>query len=103
MRAATSFARRRAGRARREAAGFTLIELLVVLTVMALLLVVVLPAFDGKPKSVQLTAAAADVVTALRLTRSQAILQNRTTRFLANPAAGTFAASTGSRIQRIPP
>lgn len=85
------------------ARGFTLIELLVVLTIMALLLVVVMPVFGGKPKSVQLAAAAADVVSALRRTRSQAILQNRTTRFLVDPAAGTFAASAGGRVERVPP
>jgi general secretion pathway protein H len=86
-----------------DASGFTLIELLVVLTIMALLLVVVLPVFGSRPKSVQLAATAADIVTALRLTRSEAILQNRTTHFLVNPAAGTFAAGTAGHLERIPP
>jgi general secretion pathway protein H len=95
--------RRLPGHSAGDASGFTLIELLVVLTIMAMLLVVVLPVFSSKPKSVQLAAAAADVVTALRLTRSQAILQNRTTRFLVDPAAGTFAASIAGHIGRVPP
>lgn len=105
-RAAATCHRRSAGRSAPHpadnAAGFTLIELLVVLTIMALLLAVVLPAFSGKPKSVQLAATAADVVTALRLTRSQAVLQNRTTRFLVNPAAGTFAASAARHVEQVP-
>ena len=98
-RAATTLPRSSAVGAR----GFTLIELLVVLTIMALLLAVVMPVFGGKPKSVQLAAAAADVVSALRMTRSQAILQNRTTRVLVDPAAGTFAASAEGRVKRVPP
>lgn len=86
-----------------DAAGFTLIELLVVLTIMGLLLAVAVPSFSRKPQSVQLAATAADVVAALRLTRSAAILQNRPTHFLVNPAAGTFAAGTANHLEQVPP
>lgn len=82
--------------------GFTLIEIVVVLAVMALVLALVLPAVGGKPRSAELAAAADEISASLWLARSQAILQDRVTRFVADPEAGTYAIDARSPVHHVP-
>ena len=85
------------------AGGFTLIEIIVVLAVMALVVALVIPVLGGKPRSAQLSAAANEISASLRLARSEAILQDRTTRFIADPVAGTYTIDAGRHVHHVPP
>ncbi len=75
--------------------GFTLIELLVSLSVLAILLGVAVPSFQGSVASNQLSSRTNDVVSALNLARSEAIRRgSRIT--LCKSANGTSCASSGN-------
>jgi general secretion pathway protein H len=74
----------------RRECGFTLIELLVVLIILGLSLVLIA---DYKPpwsRGLELRGAAGDVVTALRLARSEAISRNRPVTFEIDLASRSF-------------
>lgn len=57
--------------------GVTLVELLVVLVIIVSVVAVAVPAFSGTGRTVELKAAARQLVASLRLVRSQAIAQRR--------------------------
>jgi general secretion pathway protein H len=64
---------------RREGAsvsGFTLLEMLVVLTILALVVVVVMPFLAQPSDNLRLQATAREIIGALRLTRASAIVRN---------------------------
>jgi len=65
----------------RSSAGFTLIELLVVLGILALALAVALPMLPGAADRAALRAAAAEVASGLRETRSLALARGRSAAF----------------------
>lgn len=76
------------------ARGFTLVELLVTLSVLAILLAVAVPSFQGTIASNQLTSRTNELVSALNLARSEAI--RRGTRVtLCKSSSGTACSSTG--------
>ncbi|WP_239142605.1 GspH/FimT family pseudopilin [Variovorax sp. WS11] len=56
--------------------GFTLIELMVTITVLAILLVVAVPSFDGVRLSSRLTSYATDLMASSQLARTEAIKRN---------------------------
>ena len=74
--------------------GFTLVELMTVLTVMAVLLAVAVPAFDGVRLSTRLNAYANSLVAASQLARSEAIKRNATVTLCAS-ADGSTCATNG--------
>lgn len=80
--------------AARRNRGFTLIEMLTVVTVMAVLLAVAVPAFDGVRLSTRLNAYATSLVAASQLARSEAIKRNATVTLCAS-ANGTTCATDG--------
>ncbi|HEY4316243.1 MAG TPA: GspH/FimT family pseudopilin [Herbaspirillum sp.] len=63
-----------------KAAGFTLIELMIVLAIAGLALTLAIPAFQEMTGRQQLNTAAADLLHAIQLTRSEALRRNRTVR-----------------------
>lgn len=74
--------------------GFTLIELMTTITVMAVLLMVAVPAFDGVRLSTRLNSYANSLVAASQLARSEAIKRNATVT-LCSSANGTTCTSDG--------
>jgi type IV fimbrial biogenesis protein FimT len=62
--------------AHRRPAGFTLVELMVVLTVMAILLLIAVPSFDGIRLSSRLSAYATELLAGSQLARTEAIKRN---------------------------
>jgi type IV fimbrial biogenesis protein FimT len=63
-------------RASNSRRGFTLIELMVTITVLAILLVVAVPSFDGIRLSSRLTSYATDLMASSQLARTEAIKRN---------------------------
>lgn len=57
--------------------GFTLLELIVVIAVLAILVAMAIPQFSGNGSGVGLEASGRDIVTGLRLARSEAISRNK--------------------------
>ena len=74
--------------------GFTLVELLTVITVMAVLLMVAVPAFDGVRLSTRLNAYANSLIAGSQLARSEAIKRNSMVTLCAS-ADGTTCATDG--------
>ncbi|TCZ88703.1 GspH/FimT family pseudopilin [Lysobacter sp. N42] len=64
-------------RRRRGSGGFTLVELMVVIAVLALLVGIGVPAFNGVIQRNRLAAAANEVVSALQTARMEAVRRNR--------------------------
>ena len=60
----------------RRGAGFTLVELMVVITVLAILLVIAVPSFDGIRLSSRLSAYATELMAGSQLARTEAIKRN---------------------------
>ncbi len=60
---------------RQRERGFTLIEILAVLSIIALIMSVAAVSFAGRLEKLKISGAARDVMSALRMTRSQAIVQ----------------------------
>ena len=87
-------ARLRAPTAVQRGRGFTLVEMLTAVTVMAVLLAVAVPAFDGVRLSTRLSAYANSLVAASQLARSEAIKRNATVTLCAS-ANGTSCATDG--------
>ena len=86
--------RHRGPTALRGGRGFTLVEMLTVITVMAVLLSVAVPAFEGVRLSSRLNAYATSLVAASQLARSEAIKRNATVTLCAS-ANGTSCATDG--------
>jgi general secretion pathway protein H len=68
--------------------GFTLIELLVVLAIIGLSLTIAVPLLARHAGGASLSAAAAEIHTALRDARSTAVAEDRTVAFRGDPAGG---------------
>jgi general secretion pathway protein H len=83
------------------ARGFTLIELLVVLAIIGLMLMAVPKLVAGMP-SVQLRAAADDIVATLRQLHDTAIRRRTTTRLVLDPAIRTYRLSTDAGTRVLP-
>jgi general secretion pathway protein H len=83
----------------RTSAGFTLFEMLVVLTIIGLLVALALPNLRLPPDNLRLEAATRTVASALRLSRSQAIVRNADVVLTIDADRRTFESSTGSAIQ----
>lgn len=64
--------------------GFTLIEMMVTVSVMAILLAIAVPSFQGVALSSKLTSLANDFVASAQLARSEAIKRNRPARLCAS-------------------
>ncbi|VTU38536.1 putative major pilin subunit [Variovorax sp. PBS-H4] len=74
--------------------GFTLIELMVTITVLAILLTVAVPSFDGIRLSNRLTSYATDLVTGSQLARTEAIKRNTSVTMCVS-ADGTGCSTSG--------
>ena len=73
------------------AKGFTLLELMVTLAIAALLFVMVMPSGGHRSAAVLLRGSARDVASALRLTRSRAVVANRQAEFALDLAHLAYA------------
>jgi type IV fimbrial biogenesis protein FimT len=69
--------------------GFTLIEMMVTVSVMAILLAIAVPSFQGVALSSKLTSLANDFVASAQLARSEAIKRNRPARLCASSDGAT--------------
>jgi general secretion pathway protein H len=85
-----------------RAQGFTLIELLVVIAIAALLLALVVPTGQHRREHDALTTGAHEIASALRLTRSRAILANQPTSFIVDVAAGFYRPAGASAAVPMP-
>lgn len=74
--------------------GFTLIEMMTTITVMAVLMMVAVPAFDGVRLSTRLNSYATSLVAASQLARSEAIKRNATVTLC--PSADGSTCATGA-------
>jgi general secretion pathway protein H len=83
----------------RTSAGFTLFEMLVVLAIIGLVVALALPNLRRPPDNLRLEAATRTVASALRLSRSQAIVRNADVVLTIDADRRTFESSTGSAIQ----
>jgi len=93
--------RRRAGF--RDCDGFTLIEVLVVLAIMVIVVAVVMPLGAGQREHAQIAASTRQVAEGLRLTRSRAILTDRTEDFLVDVNNDSFRAAGAVAPVTLPP
>jgi general secretion pathway protein H len=82
--------------------GFTLIELVVVLAIAALLLAIVLPFTFNRRGRDELSGGAREIAGALRLARSQAIIENRPVRFVVDIENGFYRAPGASAAHAVP-
>lgn len=83
----------------REARGFTLIELAITLTVMAILMVMAVPAFTGWMNNSKVRSVAEALQNGLRAAQAEAIRRSHQTAFVltnATPTANTAASTSGS-------
>jgi general secretion pathway protein H len=76
--------------ARNSEAGFSLIEMLAVLTILALGVSFAMPLLSGRSDGLRLETASSELAGALRVTRSAAIVSNKTTTLLINVDRRTF-------------
>jgi general secretion pathway protein H len=86
----------------RRAQGFTLIELLVVIAIAALLLALVAPTGRHRRDHEALTTGAHEIASALRLTRSRAILANQPTSFIVDVGAGFYRPAGATAAVAMP-
>jgi general secretion pathway protein H len=86
---------------RRQQAGFTLIELLVTLAIIGFALVLVVGYKPPWSRALGLRGAAAEIVDGLRVARSQAIAQNRATRFEIDLNGHRFQVDSGP-VRQLP-
>jgi len=78
-------------------AGFSLIEMLVVLTILALATTLALPLFSRGSEGLRLQTAAVELASALRATRSAAILRNTETALVVDVDQRTFKSTVISQ------
>jgi general secretion pathway protein H len=83
-------------------AGFTLLEMLLVLTLLGLVATIAVPRLTRPSDALQLSAAAREMTSALRLTRSAAIAGNSEQVLLIDVERRSFASSTLAE-RRFPP
>lgn len=69
--------------------GFTLVELMVTVAILAIVLAIAVPSFQGLIRDQQATTVANEVVSAIALARSEAIKRNRNVTVCRRNAAGT--------------
>jgi type IV fimbrial biogenesis protein FimT len=81
-------------RSRSRQRGFTLIELMVTITILAILLAVAVPSFDGIRLSNRLTSYATDLVAGSQLARTEAIKRNAPVTMCVS-ANGTSCSTSG--------
>ena len=86
---------------RPSATGFTLLELLAVLVILALLAAFVVPSLSGGA-SVELKSAARSLAAGLRLTRNQALNDNRSTALALDVANREFQLPGEKRVRKLP-
>jgi general secretion pathway protein H len=82
--------------------GFTLLELVVAIAIAGLLLLLVLPTGQHRRDHDALSSGARDIASALRLTRSRAILANRPTSFVVDVATGFYRPAGASAAAAVP-
>jgi general secretion pathway protein H len=83
-------------------AGFTLLELIVALAIAALVFALVIPSSLHRNAHVTLQRTSRDLAEALRLTRSRAVLDNRSTRFMVDTDRATWRIDGGAALQSLP-
>lgn len=74
----------------RRAKGFSLIELMVTLAVLAILIGVGVPSFQGMIANSRIAAASSDVVSGMYAAKNEAIKRNASIRFCINPTTGAW-------------
>jgi general secretion pathway protein H len=85
----------------RRTGGFTLIEIMVVILVMGLLITLVLTHGPAHSDTLSLRAASGDLVQSLRLARSEAIADDRTIEFVAEPGHQRYGIA--GTVKTLPP
>lgn len=83
--------------------GFTLIELMVVIVVISILAGAVVPMFGSSRSDAQLRAAARDLISALRLARSEAVASGRPHRLCLESDTQTYWIESWNEDQEIGP
>ena len=82
--------------------GFTLIELLVVLVIASLLLAFIIPFGGGHRERAELARSVDDMASALRMTRSRAIRDDRPEAFLVDVGATRYRGADTARLGGFP-
>jgi general secretion pathway protein H len=89
--------------ARRSRSGFTLIELLVVLFIIGLLTVVASPAYERLLPGLEVSAAARELASALRLARATALAEGREVGLSFDSQAGVYRREGTETARSYPP
>lgn len=83
-------------------AGFTLLELIVALAIAALVFALVIPSSLHRNAHVTLQRTARDLAEALRVTRSRAVLDNRSMRFMVDTDRATWRIEGAKTLNSLP-
>lgn len=84
-------------------AGFTLLELIVALAIAALVFAIVIPVGLHRNSHVTLQQSARDVATALNMTRSRAVVDNRPARFIVDVDHAAYRGADAKAPSKLPP
>jgi general secretion pathway protein H len=83
-------------------AGFTLLELIVALAIAALVFALIIPSSLHRNAHVTLERSARDLAEALRMTRSRAVLDNRSARFMVDTDHATYRVEGARTLETLP-